>query len=129
MIRTGITYKKIPCYMRDLSYRWFIVKKVKIFWSYVIHFWILTGVRKCRILIGLWKWAFLNCPRLIGRKNEVSASFFFLLLRFLMKKKLLFKSVTVLTIAISLYFNETKKNLFDLHCSCETLMSHQVRRI
>ena len=129
MIRTGTTYKKIPCYMRDSSYRWFIVKKVEIFWNYVKHFWILTGVRKCRILIGLWKWAFLNCPRLIARKNEVSASFFFLLLRLLMKKKLLFKSVTVLTIAISLYFNETKKKLFDLHCSCETLMSHQVRRI
>ena len=31
IIRTGITCKKIPCYMRDLVCRWFIVKKVEIF--------------------------------------------------------------------------------------------------
>ena len=29
--RTGITCKKVPCYMRDSAYRWFIVKKAKIF--------------------------------------------------------------------------------------------------
>ena len=28
---TGITCKKIPCYMRDSAYGWFIVKKAKIF--------------------------------------------------------------------------------------------------
>ena len=55
IIRTGITCKEIPCYMRDSACRWFIVKKAKIFWSYVKHFWILAGVRKCRILIGLCK--------------------------------------------------------------------------
>ena len=27
--RTGITCKKIPCYMRDSTCRWFIVKKLK----------------------------------------------------------------------------------------------------
>ena len=27
IIRTGITCKKIPCYMRDSDCRWFIVKK------------------------------------------------------------------------------------------------------
>ena len=31
IIRTGITCKKIPCYMRDSACRWFIVKKRKIF--------------------------------------------------------------------------------------------------
>ena len=31
IIRTGITCKKIHCYMCDSAYRWFIVKKVKIF--------------------------------------------------------------------------------------------------
>ena len=31
IIRTGITCKKILCYMRDPACRWFIVKKVKIF--------------------------------------------------------------------------------------------------
>ena len=38
IIRTGITCKKIPCYMRDSACRWFIVKKAKIFSSYVKHF-------------------------------------------------------------------------------------------
>ena len=55
IIRTGITCKKIPCYVRDSDCRWFIVKKAKIFWSYVKYFQILAGVRKCRILIGLCK--------------------------------------------------------------------------
>ena len=31
IIRTGITCKKIPCYMRDSACRWLIVKKTKIF--------------------------------------------------------------------------------------------------
>ena len=31
IIRTKITCKKIPCYMRDSACRWFIVKKTKIF--------------------------------------------------------------------------------------------------
>ena len=38
IVRTGITCKKIPCYMRDSACRWFIVKKAKIFRSYVKHF-------------------------------------------------------------------------------------------
>ena len=37
-IRTGITCKKIPCYMHDSAYSWFIVQKAKIFLSYVKHF-------------------------------------------------------------------------------------------
>ena len=31
IIQTGITCKKVPCYMLDSAYRWFIVKKAKIF--------------------------------------------------------------------------------------------------
>ena len=31
IIRTGITCKNTPCYMRDSACRWFIVKKAKIF--------------------------------------------------------------------------------------------------
>ena len=31
IIRTGVTCKKIPCYMRDSACRWFIVKKAEIF--------------------------------------------------------------------------------------------------
>ena len=38
IIRTGITCKKIPCYMRDSACRWFIVENAKIFRSYVKHF-------------------------------------------------------------------------------------------
>ena len=37
-IRTGITCKKISCYMHDSACRWLIVKNVKIFRSYVKHF-------------------------------------------------------------------------------------------
>ena len=55
IIWTGTTCKKIPYYMRESACRWFIVKKAKIFWSYIKHVWILAGVRKCRILIGLCK--------------------------------------------------------------------------
>ena len=38
IIRTGITCKNTPCYMRDSDCRWFIVKKATIFQSYVKHF-------------------------------------------------------------------------------------------
>ena len=38
IILTGITCKKIPCYMRDSACRWFIVENAKIFRSYVKHF-------------------------------------------------------------------------------------------
>ena len=89
IIQAGITCKKIPCYMRDSACRWFIVKKTKIFWSYVKYFIILVGVAKRRILIGLFKWAFLNSPTIFlewHNKNEVRVSFFFSLLKLLMKK-------------------------------------------
>ena len=54
IIRTGITCKKTPYYLCESTCRWLkklkfaIVKKVKIFCSYVKYFWILAGVRKCR---------------------------------------------------------------------------------
>ena len=79
IIRIGITYKKILCYMRDSACRWFIVKKAKIFWSYAKHFWIFAGVRKCRNLIGLCKWTFSNCPIIFldwhNKTKLLSASF------------------------------------------------------
>ena len=37
IIWTGMTCKKIPCYMHNSACRWFIVKNDKIFWSYVIR--------------------------------------------------------------------------------------------
>ena len=52
---TGITCKNIPCCMGGSFCRWFVVKKAKIFSRFVKHFWILAGVRKCKILIGLCK--------------------------------------------------------------------------
>ena len=52
IIRTRITCKEIPWYMRDSACRWLIVKIVQ---SYVKHFWIFPHERNCRILIGLWK--------------------------------------------------------------------------
>ena len=38
LIRTGITCKKIPCYMRDSGCRWLIIENAKIFLIYVKHF-------------------------------------------------------------------------------------------
>ena len=53
IIRTGITCKKIPCYMLDSACMWPIVENVKIFRSYVKYFWIFRNKRNCRLLIGL----------------------------------------------------------------------------
>ena len=38
IIQTGITFKKISCYMCDSTCSWFIVENAKIFRSYVKHF-------------------------------------------------------------------------------------------
>ena len=71
IIRTGITYKKIPRYMRDSAYRWFLVENAKIFSSYVKHFWIFPRERNCRILIGLCKEVFMNHPIMfLDRDNK-----------------------------------------------------------
>ena len=43
---------------------------------------------------------------------------------------ILLTCVTGLTITISICVKETKKiKLFNLHCSCETLLSNKVRRM
>ena len=110
IIQTGITCKKIPCYMRDSACRCSVVKRAKTFWSYVKHFWILTGVRNCRILIGLCKWVFLNCPTIFlvwhNKGKEVAASSFSWFLYFLLKKQGFLQGVTVLSVIISLYINK-----------------------
>ena len=54
IILTGITWKKIPYYMRDSACRYLIVESAKIFWSYVKHFWIFPRERNCKVLIGLY---------------------------------------------------------------------------
>ena len=54
-IQTGITCNKILCYMDDSAWRWSIVKKPKVFWSYAKHFWIIPGARNCKILSSLSK--------------------------------------------------------------------------
>ena len=65
--------------MRDSACRWFIVKKAKIFLSYVKHFLILEGVRKFRNLIALCKQTFLNRPTIFldlhNKKKLVPPSF------------------------------------------------------
>ena len=81
IIRTGITYKKIRCYMRDSACRCFIVKKGQIFEAMLKIFLILAGVRNCIILIGLCNEAFLNCPTIFldwhNKTKLVQASFSF----------------------------------------------------
>ena len=76
--------------MLDSAYRLSLqLKKAKILWSYIKHFWILAGAKKCRTLIGLCKKAFSGWPTIFlgwRNKTEVSASFFFLLWRLLKKK-------------------------------------------
>ena len=57
-------------------------KEVKIFRSYVKHFWILAGVRKFRIFIGLNK-IFWVAQAYFSTGKKKPASFFFLLLRLL----------------------------------------------
>ena len=54
IIRTGITCKKIPCYKDDSACSWVIVKKAKIFWSYVKDFWILAGAIDWSIQISFF---------------------------------------------------------------------------
>ena len=43
--QTGITFKKIPCYMHGSACEWCIVENSKIFWSY-INIWNPLRVRK-----------------------------------------------------------------------------------
>ena len=42
IIETRTKCEKNLCYMLDAACRWFIVKKAKIFWSYIKHLWILA---------------------------------------------------------------------------------------
>ena len=77
-IRTGITRKRVTCYMRYSACSWCIVKNAKIFWSYVEQFWIFQRERNCRILIVYaikFSWITFLTEK---TKNESSASFFFL---------------------------------------------------
>ena len=83
IIQRGITCKKIPCYMRDLAFRWFNVENAKIFRSYVKHFLIFPREKNCRILIGLCKEVFMNHPIMFldgdNKTKLVPASFSYFL--------------------------------------------------
>ena len=71
IIRTGITRKIIPSYMRDSAYRWLIVENDRISRSYVKHFWIFPRERNCTILIGLCKKVSMNHPIMfLDRDNK-----------------------------------------------------------
>ena len=65
--------------MCDPTCRKRIVKKSKLFWSYVRYFWIAAGVRTCRIFIGVCKHVFMNHAMVFldwGNKTKiVSVSF------------------------------------------------------
>ena len=88
---TGIICKKIPCYMRDPTCRWHVVKKGKVFWRSLKHSWILPGVKNCRILISLCAWVFMKTFRFLWTKIKFSL-----------------QSVTILIVIISLYYNKTE---------------------
>ena len=66
IILTEIICKKNTCYMRNSSCGWRIVQNVKIFWSYVKHFWILPCVRNFWILLVVCIFVCsMNCPILL----------------------------------------------------------------
>ena len=85
------------------------------FWSYGKHFLIFPHERDCKILIGLYKKSFHESSNHISwtKQRAVSASFFFLLFRTLMKEKWILaeKVVIVITAIISLRFKETNQTV------------------
>ena len=83
-IRTGITCKKICCYMCNSACRWLIVQNAQIFRSYVKQFWIFPHERNCKIFIGLCKYISMNHPILfLDRNNTIKQSYWqFLFLTF-----------------------------------------------
>ena len=98
IIRTKITCKKIPCYMRDSACRWFIVKKTKIFWTHIKHF----ELSRVREKVESW---------LVYAKKTfwIAQPYFSTDIRKRSYCQLIFLwSVNVLIVIISLYFNETK---------------------
>ena len=86
IIRIGIACKKIPCYMRNSACMWFIVKKAKIFWNYVKHFWIIAGDRKCRIWFIYDNKLFFNCPTIL-LNWDIKKKFCFLAFKTFNEKK------------------------------------------
>ena len=94
IIRTGVTYKKITCYMRDSAYRCFIVEKAKIFWSYVFKVFEVSRVWENveSWLVYANKFFWISQPYFsTDIIKGVSNSFSFLLLRLLLKRKFLIK--------------------------------------
>ena len=78
IIQTGITCKKISFYIRDSASRWFIVKKGKIFWSYVKNVWILVVWENVEPWMPYAK-KFLNCPTIFldwHDKTQLVPAFF-----------------------------------------------------
>ena len=84
IIQTGITFKKIPCYTLKLVYTWIITsgENAKIFRSYFKHFLTFPLEKNRRILTGLFKQVFMNCPIVFhdwgnkGKLMPASFSFF-----------------------------------------------------
>ena len=132
IIPTRITCKKIPCYMRDSTCKWLIVKKLKYFEV------MLNMFKLLRVWENVESWlVYSNKLLWIAQSyfstdiiNKFKASFFILLLRLLMKKIKFLIKCYCFNRYNSLYFNKTKKiKLFYLHCYCGTSLSNQFRRI
>ena len=64
IIPIGITFKKIPCYMRNSARRWLIVENAKIFRSYVKHFLVFHAkeiVKSWLVCMNKFSWNIQSC--------------------------------------------------------------------
>ena len=122
-IRTGITCKKICCYMCNSACRWLIVQNAQIFRSYVKQFWIFPHEGNCKIFIGLCKHISMNHPILFldwnNNKTKLLAVSFSYFLE-LMWEKINFglKSVIVITVLISFALWRNYLNCFISLLNC-----------
>ena len=54
IIQTAIKCEKIPLYMRASAYRWFVIKKTIIFWSYEFS-WVRENVESWLVYVKTFK--------------------------------------------------------------------------
>ena len=89
IIWMGKTCKKVFCYMRDSTCRWLIVENVKYF-EVMLNIFEFSQVKEIDkswlVYVNKFSWIIQSCF-LTETKNEVSASFFFLYFRTLLREK------------------------------------------
>ena len=64
IIQTGITFKKISCYIDNTACKWWIIKKPKIYWRYVKHFWIFPReeiAQSWLVYVNKFSWIIQSC--------------------------------------------------------------------